>query len=307
MSCGPSAPVDAASLGAMDADTVDDSHTAAEPGLLLERMLPIGDPASVVEFVDGLGLWQSTGVAPERPRVLLNMISTADGRASLGGRSGPLSGEADRELFHGLRAAVDAVLVGAGTVRTERYGRLVADASRRELRRRRGLGEEPLACIVSGRLALDADIPLLQDPHARVAVLTASAAGLSLPTAAAHVDYVRTARAGVLDLPAALAELSERFAVRTLLCEGGPHLAGQLLAAELVDELFLSVSPKLAGGEPAGGEALRILAGAELEPPVELELLGVLRNGSDLFLRYGVAGARERVSRETTASSSLAS
>jgi riboflavin biosynthesis pyrimidine reductase len=235
------------------------------------------------------------------------MISTADGRASVGGRSGPIGGGADRELFHGLRAAVDGVLVGASTVRTERYGRLVADASRRALRRRRGLSEEPLACIVSGRLALDADIPLLQDPDARVAILTASAASLNLPTAGAQVDYVRTARSGVLDLPAALAELRERFAVRTLLCEGGPHLAGQLLAAELVDELFLSVSPKLAGGEPAGGEALRIVAGAELEPPVELELLGVLRSGSDLFLRYGVLGACERVSRETTASSSLAS
>jgi riboflavin biosynthesis pyrimidine reductase len=291
----------------MDADQVDDSGTAEEPAPRLERMLPMGDPTSVVEFVDGLGLWQRTGVARARPRVLLNMISTVDGRASLGGRSGPLSSDADRELFHGLRAAVDAVLVGAGTVRTERYGRLVADASRRALRRRRGLEEEPLACIVSGRLAVDADIPLLQDQHSRVAVLTASAASLSLPAAGAHVDYVRTARAGILDLPAALVELSERFAVRTLLCEGGPHLAGQMLAAELVDELFLSVSPKLAGGEPAGGEALRILAGAELEPPVELELLGVLGSGSDLFLRYGVAGARERVSRETTASSSLAS
>jgi riboflavin biosynthesis pyrimidine reductase len=291
----------------MGADPVDDPHAADEPHLLLERMLPAGDPASVTEIVDGFGLWQSSGVAAKRPRVLLNMIATADGRASLGGRSGPLSDEADRELFHGLRAAVDAVLVGAGTVRTERYGPLVRDASHRALRRRRGLGEEPLACIVSGRLALDADIPLLRDPDARVAILTASAASLSLPRTAAHIDYVRTARAGVLDLSAALAELSERFAVRTLLCEGGPHLAGQLLAAGLVDELFLSVSPKLAGGEPAGGEALRILAGAELEPPVELELLGVLRSGSNLFLRYGVLGARERVSRETTASSSLAS
>ena len=59
--------------------------------------------------------------------------------------------------------------MGAGTVRTERYGRIVPDASRRALRRERGLSEEPLACIVSGRMALDEDLPLLQEPAARVA------------------------------------------------------------------------------------------------------------------------------------------
>ena len=124
----------------------------------------------------------------------------------------------------------------------------------------------------------------------------------------ARLDYVRARRDGLLDLPAALAELRERFAVRTLLCEGGPHLNAQLLAAGLVDELFLSLAPKLAGGEDATGEALRILAGAEFEPPLELELLGVLESGSTLFLRYGVrASAPERVSRETMPSSSLAS
>ena len=86
-----------------------------------------------------------------------------------------------------------------------------------------------------------------------------------------------------------MAELRERFGVRTLLCEGGPHLNAQLLAAGLVDELFLSLAPKLAGGDPAaGGEALRILAGTELSPPVELELLSALEHDSHLFLRYRV-------------------
>ncbi len=94
--------------------------------------------------------------------------------------------------------------------------------------------------------------------------------------------------------------------MQSILCEGGPHLACQLLAAGLIDELFLSLSPLLAGGEPSAGEALRILAGGELEPPVELELLAVLHSDSGLFLRYGVS-ARERVSRETMLSSSLAS
>jgi riboflavin biosynthesis pyrimidine reductase len=269
----------------------------------LSRLLPAGPPASVAEIVEELGLWDRPSPPPERARVMLNMISTADGRATLAGRSGPLSGSADRELFHGLRSAVDAVLVGAATVRTERYGRIIPDASRRELRRSRGLSEEPLACIVSGRLALEADIPLLAEPAAHVAILTASSA--SLPATAAHVDYVRAEHDGRLDLSAALAEMHKRFDLQSVLCEGGPHLAFQLLDAGLLDELFLSLSPQLAGGEPSGGEALRILAGGELDPPAELELLGALRSDSHLFLRYGVL-APARVSRETIDSSSLA-
>ncbi len=74
-----------------------------------------------------------------------------------------------------------------------------------------------------------------------------------------------------------------------MLCEGGPHLFSQLLAAGLVDELFLSIQPMLAGGEPATGAALRILAGAELEPPAALRLTGVLESAGALFLRYDVS------------------
>ena len=288
----------------MDADVGQDAGAPGEEPPRFARLQPAGAPATAAELVEELGLWERRDPGAGRPRVMLNMISTVDGRASLDGRSGPLGGRADRALFHALRGAVDAVLVGAGTLRTERYGRIIPDAARRALRAQRGLGEEPLACIVSGRLALDGEIPLLREPDAHVVVLTASAA--SLPATPATVEYVRAAADGRLDLAAALGELRARFDVRSLLCEGGPHLAMQLLEAGLLDELFLSLSPLLAGGEPAGGEALRILAGAEIEPPAGLELLGVIASGSHLFLRYGVL-ARERVSRETMPSSSLAS
>jgi riboflavin biosynthesis pyrimidine reductase len=110
------------------------------------------------------------------------------------------------------------------------------------------------------------------------------------------VQYVRAARDGELDLGLAMRELRERFDVRTLLCEGGPHLNSQLLLAGLVDELFLSLAPKLAGGEDATGEALRILAGAAFAEPAELELLGVLENQSHLFLRYAVKQTPARAS-----------
>jgi riboflavin biosynthesis pyrimidine reductase len=265
-----------------------EQQSAARAGeLRLTPLVPPSEPATVPAIVEELGLLERSERDGSRPHVLLNMIATVDGRATLGGRSGPLSGPADRELFHGLRAGVDAVLVGAGTARAERYGRMIPAEANRRLRRKRGLDEEPLACIVSGRLALDADLPLLATPSARVAVVTASAA--SLPPTAADVDYVRSGQEGVLDLSGALSELRSRFGVGSVLCEGGPHLARQLFGDALIDELFLSVSPRLGGGEPAAGEALRILAGAELDPAVELELLGVLRRDSYLFLRYGVS------------------
>jgi riboflavin-specific deaminase-like protein len=293
-----------------DANTRSPQRTAAA----FTRLLPPGDPAGAAEIVDaldlaararaGTGAGSGAGARVGRPYTMLNMTSTLDGRASIGGRSSAIGNRADRELFHALRASVDAVMVGAGTVRVEGYGRIIAQEPTRRLRLERGLSEEPLACIVSGRLSLPPDTPLLREPAARLVIITPSAA--SLPASEANVEYVRAAHDGRLDLPAALTELRERFAVRMLLCEGGPHLNSELLLAGLVDELFLSLSPKLAGGEDATGEALRIVAGAEFLQPVELELLSALENDSHLFLRYGIrASAPGRVSRETMPSSSL--
>jgi riboflavin-specific deaminase-like protein len=264
------------------------------PAVSLRSLLPAGAPSTVASLVDGLDLAEraelaapgASGSHGPRPYVALNMIATADGRATLSGRSGAIGGAADRELFHGLRTAVDAVMAGAGTMRAEGYHRLVRDQAGLRRRRERGLAEQPLACIVSGRLALGAEVPLLADPDSRVAIVTASRD--SLPGACrARIEYVRCGRGGRLDLPAALGELRARFGVRTILCEGGPHLNAHLLAAGLVDELFLSLAPTLAGGEQAD-ESLRIVAGVDLDPPAAMELVSAHEHESHLFLRYRV-------------------
>lgn len=295
-----------------------------------------GRQLTAAQAVERLRLWDpssdpdpSAAAIGERPRVFLNMTSTADGRATLEGRSGPIGNRADKELFLALRTAVDAVLVGAGTARTERYRRMVKDESQRRLRLERGLAEEPLACIVSASLALSPEsIPLLADPAARVVILTSSVAGAlpwddsgtrvsggagapgSQATTGGHttapertttprqapsaeqtapVEYVRAAREGQLDLRAALAELHARWGTRTVMCEGGPHLNGALLAAGLVDELFLSLAPKLGGGADPRS-SLRIVCGPELSPPVELELREAFESDGCLLLRYCVGG-----------------
>lgn len=269
------------------------AHTAAanagrDATPRLRRLLPPGEDTDPHAYAESLDLAAAVPreVAPPRPRVLLNMVSTADGRASLDGRSAPMSNAADRLLFHALRGVVDAVLVGAGTLRAERYGRIVRDPESRRRRAQRGLQEDPLACVASARLLLDPDIPLLADAASRIAILTPLSA--MLPDTAARVEYVRAERDGELDLPNALAQLHERFSVRTLLCEGGPHLNHDLLLAGLVDELFLSIAPKLAGGDDLEHRTLRILAGAELEQPAGLELVSALESESQLFLHYRV-------------------
>ena len=268
----------------MDRASHPEAPAAKSEPLKIRPLLPAGEPATAAEIVERLGLWDRPAAGPDRPRVILNMVGTVDGRASLGGRSGPISDAADRELFHALRTPMDAVMAGAGTMRVERYGTLIPDESHRRLRVQRGLAEEPLACIVSASLALPPDLPLLGEPQAHVVVLTPADA--ELPGCAARVEYLRTARGGELDLAAALAELRRHYGVELLLCEGGPHLNSQLIGLGLVDELFLSLSPKLAGGDPPDAEALRILAGEEFETPLELDLVGVLQHESHLFLRY---------------------
>src|SRR6202046_83993 len=148
--------------------------------LTLRRLLPSGDRATIEQVVDELQLIAAANDATRRrPYLLLNMIATTDGRATLGGRSGPLGGRADKELLYGLRTTVDAVMAGAGTIRAERYGQLIRDDRGRAIRRERGLSEEPLACIVSGRLALDNGVPLLAEAGTRVGILTPS--GWRLP------------------------------------------------------------------------------------------------------------------------------
>jgi riboflavin biosynthesis pyrimidine reductase len=213
--------------------------------------------------------------------VLLNMASTADGRASVGGRAGPIGDSADSALLHGLRTIAGGLLVGAGTVRAEHYARVLRGEQDRQARRARGLSGELPTFIVSGSVALSPqEVPLLAEPQARVTIITPTDQGV--PPCPAQPGHLRCERSGKLDLALALQRIHSEHGVDTLLCEGGPHLAAQLVSAGLLDELFLGLAPKLAGG----GEQLRILAGAELEPPRQMQLIALYEHESTLFARY---------------------
>jgi riboflavin-specific deaminase-like protein len=244
----------------------------------IRRLLPEPGTVTAIEALQDLVF---ADLAPDhRPYVVLNMVATADGAATVAARTAPISNTADRQLFHELRAHVDAVMVGAGTVRIERYGRLVPDARRRERRIARGLTADPLAIVVSRSLRLDPDLPLLTDPNSHVVIITASTGELT--QCAAQVSYLRSAPGQEVDLPAMLARLRIEHGVRSVLCEGGPTLNTSLLPAGLVDELFLAIAPALAGS--AG--AMSIIDRAPLDAPVDLDLVWLLEWRSQLFARY---------------------
>ena len=215
------------------------------------------EPAALFDAVD------FAARAPAgRPYVVVNMVASVDGRAAIEGRSGALGGPADKAVFFELRASVDAVLAGTGTLRAENYGRLVRKPERIAQRVARGLEPEPVALVLSRSGDVPTEIPLLQDPEARPVVLTG--------------DDAEPARA--------LAHVRSEHGVRSVLCEGGPGLNAGLLAAGVVDELFLTVSPLLA----ATADPLTICGDAGLAAPVGLGLVWVLEADGMHLLRYAV-------------------
>jgi riboflavin biosynthesis pyrimidine reductase len=185
----------------------------------VRRLLP--DPADNVSVEEQLDAYRPGEPAgEERPYVAVNFAATVDGRAAIGGVSGPIGSEADTAMLVGLRTRFDAVMIGHGTMRAERYGE------------------------ISKRLVV-----------------------------------VESGPEGPADLAALLRELRGE-GVRAVLCEGGPRLHHALWSAGLVDELFLTIAPRL-----SGGEAPRILEG-ELPGIEELKLAWLLEQDGELFARY---------------------
>jgi len=242
------------------------------------RLYPEPATVDVPALLSGLGLAERA--TDERPYVIANFVASVDGRATVGGRSGPLGDDGDHEVFHGLREQVDAVLAGTGTLRAEHYGRLVRNPERVERRVARGLAPTPLLCIISRSGMLPDDIPLLADPESSVIVYTGTPVEI---TAEADVEVVQVDPAE-LTPPTVLRRLRADRAIRSVLCEGGPTLFDALLHANVVDELFLTVAPKLSGGGTAPG----ITVGSELAEPAGVVPEWVLERAGSLFLRYRV-------------------
>ncbi len=230
--------------------------------------------------VDPAALYASDHRAPrpDRPWLMLNMVTSIDGATSAEGVSGNLSGPEDREVFVAIRAVADFILVGAETVRRERYRppRILPEMAGG--RTARGQAPRPRLAVVSRSLDLDFTTPLFDDhpPPMLFTVTDPSADRLAEAEAVAEVHRLGADR---VDLGEALRRMGPPGAC-VVLAEGGPSLNGQLLAAGLVDEVCWTISPTL-----AGGDTHRMTKGA---PPRldRLRLVRVLTKNDTLFLRY---------------------
>ena len=250
----------------------------------MRRLLP--EPAGPIAPVEA---YADLPPAEGRPGLRLNMVASLDGAIAVDGRSGGLGGDADLRVFRTLRSLADVVMVGAGTVRAERYGppRLPEDLIAARLAR--GQGRLPRIAVVSRSLDLDWGSRLFAeaDPDARPLVVTCAAAPPDGLARADGVAEIVVAGGVSVDSSAALAELGAR-GVGSVLCEGGPRLNAALAQAGVLDELCLTISPLL-----VGVAARHMLDGPEPAPGgLPMRLHAVYEDEGFLFLRHrSAAGA----------------
>ena len=198
------------------------------------------------------------------------MIASADGRVAVQGRSVGLGHPADRALLRELRTAIDAILVGTNTLRAERYANLL-DEEQRVHRAAAGLEPEPVVATISRRLTCPPTSRCW--PRRRRACRSTPRPRARSPSQGAWVAVHRFEPGG-LTMPAILEHLRTERGARTVLCEGGPTLLRELVAADCVDDLMLTVAPML-----VAGDAPTPLRGAPLDPPVGLALRDIHRAG----------------------------
>lgn len=212
------------------------------------------------------------------------MVSTVDGKIALGGRAKGLGSRLDRALMRRVRAAADALLVGAGTLRAEPVDPSIPDTLA-NARARRGAPAQPLAVTFSRHLELDPDHRFFRFGPTGTVLFAAESAAPERVRAFAGRARVELLRPTTSPLSDAVAILRSRYGVRRLVVEGGPRLNQALLDQGLVDELFWTIAPKLVGG--AGGG---LLDGAVSATAIAatLDLVSLFEHGAELFARYRV-------------------
>ena len=224
----------------------------------MRQLLP-----SFVDPVDPMEVYADLPAADGRPGVRLNMIASVDGATAVDGVAGGLANKADKDLFHLMRSLADVVMVAAGTVRAEGYGP----------------SKVPIA-VVTRSCNLDWQSRFFTAQDARPVVVTVATAPAEARARAAEVADVLLAGERDVDLAKAVDALGER-GWQKVLCEGGPTLNGQLAAAGLLDELCMTLSPRL-----IGGGAKRLLYCPVLPEPRALRLASACEEDGFLFLRY---------------------
>jgi riboflavin-specific deaminase-like protein len=212
----------------------------------------------------------------------MNMVSTVDGKSALGTSAAGIGSRTDALLMRQVRASVDAIIYGAGTLRAELVDPRV-DPDRVQQRIARGLSPQPLAVVVSGSLELEPTNRIFVSGPTGTAIITTSAAPETRRQQLARYAKLIVQESPGVDLSAALRVLHERFGIRRLLSEGGPTLNQSLLDAGLIDEVFWTIAPKL-----AGGHGRNLIDGEEPTRSIRamLELVSLFEHAGELYSRY---------------------
>lgn len=235
--------------------------------------------AGVDDLIDALG---EIYAYPEGPCVRANMIASVDGAIMVDGRSGGLSGSADRLVFRVLRSLADVIVVGARTAKADRYRQVQPGELWQRLRT--GRPPAPPIAVLTRRLDVDLTSRLFGDVGlARTILITTEQAPQDRLRAAARAADVVVAGAAEVSAAAAINVLEQR-GYRRILVEGGPTILGQFTAADLLDELCLSISPILEGGRSAA----RVTTAPDCGPAklAGLRLASVLEDEGFLLTRY---------------------
>ncbi len=245
----------------------------------MKRIFPSEKNLDPIDFYDRIRN-SHTG----RPWLLLNMITSIDGSTHISGTSGGLGGPADQEVLGTLRSFADVILVGSGTVRAENYNIPYIPGNEAGKRRvERGQSPRPRLAVVSGSGNLDPKIPMFDQnkiEDVKPLIYTTENGNGNLSTDFESRAEIVASNGSQVDLSFVLEDLFDR-GVSVVLAEGGPSLNHQLIEAQLVDELCLTISPRLIGGESEG-----ILNGPLLSHPHKFQLNGLATQDEFLFCSY---------------------
>lgn len=217
-----------------------------------------------------------------RPYVIINTVSSVDGKTAMEGKAAGLGSTTDRRTMRTLRSRADAVMIGAGTLRAEKLSLGLDKAD--------GV-PQPLAIVVTDTGDVPLEEHLIVKGEQEVLILLSDAAPKRVVERLGNLAPVMMAPAdsgGAVDLEAALRALEAERGVESLVVEGGPGLSHALISRNLVDELFLTLAPELLGG--SADQTLTLLRGPTLpahDRPA-LELLSIHLAESELFLRYSL-------------------
>jgi len=233
------------------------------------------------------GIYEDLTLPPSRhgdaakPYVIVNMVSSVDGRTSMEGKAAGMGSRIDRQTMRTLRSRADAVMIGAGTLRAEKLSLGLDETD----------GLQPLAIIVTHTGNIPLQDHLVATEEQEVLILLSDRVPQAVTERLREFAQVMKApadSAGVVDLDRALRALKAERGVDVLVVEGGPGLNHGLISRNLVDELYLTVAPELLGGTAA--ETLTLLRGPEIPASGRpaLELVSIHLADGELFLRYSL-------------------